>query len=299
VALTIADGGLETTLIFHEGLELPAFAAFPLLEAEAGRAALAGYVEAYLAIARDHGVAFALDTATWRANTDWGRELGYSPEALADANRRAVGFARELRDAAPADQPPVTINGAIGPRGDAYRIEATMTVGEAEAYHRPQLEAFADAGADSAGAYTLTYAEEAAGIVRAARAAGLEIVPSFTVETDGRLPSGERLADAIDRVDAETDGAAAFFMINCAHPTHFAHVLDEPLLRVGGLRANASARSHAELDESEELDDGDPADLAARYVALREALPNLRLVGGCCGTDHRHVRAICEAMLAR
>ena len=298
MALAIADGGLETTLIFHEGIDLPAFAAFPLLERHTGRAALRRYFEAFLHVARDHGVPFVLDTATWRANTDWGRELGYTPDALASVNRNAVSFARELRDAAPAGQPPVTINGSIGPRGDAYRIETRMTTDEAAAYHRPQLEAFAEAGADSASIYTLTYAEEGAGVVKAGRAAGVPVVPSFTVETDGRLPSGQRLAEAIDQVDTETDGGAAFFMVNCAHPTHFAHVLDEPLPRVGGLRANASMRSHAELDESEELDDGDPADLATRYVALREALPNLSVVGGCCGTDHRHVRAICEAMLA-
>lgn len=298
MALAITDGGLETTLIFHDGLDLPAFASFPLLESEAGREALRRYFDRYLAVAREHGVPFVLDTVTWRANPDWGAELGYSPEAVADVNRAAVAFARELRDAAPAEQPPVTINGSVGPRGDAYRVDAAMTVDEAAAYHRPQLEALAEAGVDSVSALTLTYWEEAAGIVTAARAVGLAVVPSFTVETDGRLPSGQAIAAAVERVDLATDGAAELFMINCAHPTHFADVLDEPLHRVGGLRANASTRSHAELDESTELDDGDPDDLAARYAALRGALPELRLVGGCCGTDHRHVRAVCAAMLA-
>jgi len=172
-----------------------------------------------------------------------------------------------------------------------------MTPEDAQRYHSLQAEVFAETAVDLVSALTMTYAEEAIGIVRAASAAGIPAAVSFTVETDGRLPSGQPLQDAIEQVDAETDGAAAYFMINCAHPTHFAEVLEPgapSLGRIRGLRANASTMSHAELDEAEELDAGDPVDLARRYGELRQRLPNLNVVGGCCGTDHRHIREICR-----
>ena len=293
-ATFVTDGGMETTLIFHQGLELPHFASFVLLDDEEGVRALREYFRPYVEIAREAGVGIVLDTPTWRANPEWGERLGYSPDALADVNRRAVRLLEQLRDEAPQ----IVICGCIGPRGDGYRIDETMTAAEAERYHSAQVDVFAETAADLVGALTMTYAEEAIGIVRAARAAGIPAAVSFTVETDGRLPSGQPLREAIEQVDAETDGAAAYFMINCAHPTHFADVLEPAtpaLERIRGLRANASTMSHAELDEAEELDAGDPVDLARRYAELRERLPSLNVVGGCCGTDHRHIREICRA----
>jgi S-methylmethionine-dependent homocysteine/selenocysteine methylase len=292
----ITDGGMETTLIFHGGFDLPHFASFVLLDDEEGVRALHDYFLPYVEIAREAGVGIVLDTPTWRANVDWGERLGYSPDALADVNRRAVQFLEELRAEA-GEQPQIVICGCIGPRGDGYQVGETMTAGEAERYHASQVEVFAGTTADLVSALTMTYAEEAIGIVRAARRADIPAVVSFTVETDGRLPSGQPLAEAIELVDEETDSAAAYFMVNCAHPTHFAHVLEPgspPLQRVRGLRANASTMSHAELDEAEELDEGDPVDLARRYGELRRQLPNLNVVGGCCGTDHRHIREICR-----
>ncbi len=297
-ALLLTDGGLETTLIFHMGLDLPCFAAFTLLEDEAGRAALRAYYEPYLVLAAEGGTGFVLDTPTWRANPDWAQQLGYAPAALDAANRASVAFVRELAAEVPAATP-VVVSGVLGPRGDGYVAGERMAPGAAAEYHARQLGVFADAGADMASAVTLTYAEEAIGIVRAAAAAGLPSVVSFTVETDGRLPSGQGLAEAIGQVDAETDGAAAYFMVNCAHPTHFEHVLEDEGAwreRIRGVRANASRMSHAELDEAEQLDDGDPAELGAQYRALRERLPRLSVVGGCCGTDARHVRAIGAAL---
>jgi S-methylmethionine-dependent homocysteine/selenocysteine methylase len=292
----LTDGGLETSLIFHQGLDLPAFAAFPLASDEAGRDALKRYFEPFLAIPRERGAGFVLDTATWRANPDWGAELGYTREGLADANRHCVAFAEQIRDG--ADGMPVVISGAVGPRGDGYVAGEMMSADEAERYHSEQITTFADTAVDMISAITLTYADEATGIVRAAVGAGIPVVVSFTVETDGRLPSGQALGDAIEQVDAETDGAAAYFMINCAHPTHFSGVVEEGgrwLSRIGGIRANASAMSHAELDEAEELDDGDPAELAGQYAELRPLLPEIRVLGGCCGTDHRHVAEINRA----
>ena len=290
--MKITDGGMETTLIFHEGLDLPDFASFVLLENEAGREALRAYYRRYIEIARFRGVEIILDTPTWRANRDWGERLGYSPEALDDVNRRAVELLEELRSRE------VVVSGCVGPRGDGYEVGAAMSAEEAESYHAPQVETFAGTSADLVSALTLTYADEAIGIARAARAAEVSVVISFTVETDGKLPSGQSLGEAIEQVDAETDTAAAYFMVNCAHPTHFSEALDGDWLeRLRGVRANASKKSHAELDEAEELDQGDPVELAERYRELRERLPRLSVVGGCCGTDHRHIDAICVAVI--
>jgi S-methylmethionine-dependent homocysteine/selenocysteine methylase len=294
----ITDGGLETTLIFHRGLDLPCFAAFDLLKDAGGREELRAYFERYVALARERGVGMVLDTATWRASADWGERLGYSPDELDEANRRAVALAEEIRDAGEDERTRVVVNGVIGPRGDGYDPAELMSASEALDYHGRQVQTFARSAADMVTAVTMTHAEEAIGIVRAARAVGIPVAISFTVETDGRLPSGQALEDAITQVDAETDAAAAYFMINCAHPTHFAPVLDEAGPwgeRIAGLRANASALSHAELDEAEELDEGDPVALGAEHRALRPRLPRAAVLGGCCGTDHRHVGAVFDA----
>jgi S-methylmethionine-dependent homocysteine/selenocysteine methylase len=296
----ITDGGMETTLIFDGGIDLPDFASFVLLNDANGIEALRAYYATYLEVAAEHGVGIVLDTATWRANPDWGNRLGYSAEALADVDRRGVALLEELR-ATGNGAPQLIISGCIGPRGDGYRIDKEMTAEEAQRYHQSQVETFANTAADLVSALTLTYADEAIGVARAAQDARIPCVISFTVETDGRLPSGQSLREAIEVVDADTDGTIAYFMINCAHPTHFAHVLDEDgdwRRRIRGLRANASEKSHAELDEAEELDPGDPIALARHYRELQTRLPNLTVVGGCCGTSHRHVAEICAAMTA-
>jgi homocysteine S-methyltransferase len=293
--LFVTDGGLETDLIFNRGLELPCFAAFPLLDDAEGTQALRDYFDGYIAIARSRGAGLVLDTPTWRANRDWGERLGYDSSRLADVNRRAVGLAADLRDESGLDTP-VVINGGVGPRGDGYVPGELMSPAEAEDYHGEQIGTFAGTEADMVSALTLNYAEEAIGVARAAAALGLPVVISFTVETDGRLATGQQLGEAIVQVDEATGGAPAYYMVNCAHPTHFADVLDgQWTRRIGGVRANASRMSHAELDEAEELDAGDPDELAAGYAQLRDRLPALTVVGGCCGTDHRHVEAVCAA----
>jgi S-methylmethionine-dependent homocysteine/selenocysteine methylase len=292
----ITDGGIETTLIFRDGFELPCFASFPLLDDEAGIKALRSYFVPYLEIAREHRVGLILDSATWRASSDWGAKLGYSPDALVDINQRAVALSEETRSEAPAGTT-VVLSGTIGPRGDAYRPADVMSAEEAERYHAAQIATLADTAVDMVTALTLTTAAEAVGIVRAAVEVGLPAVISFTVETDGRLPDGQSLPDAIDEVDGATDRAAAYFMINCAHPSHFANALPPHGAfreRIRGLRANASSLSHAELDESETLDAGDPDSLAADYRSLLPSLPKLNVIGGCCGTDHTHVAALCD-----
>jgi S-methylmethionine-dependent homocysteine/selenocysteine methylase len=296
----LTDGGLETTLIFHRGLDLPCFAAFDLLKDDRGRDELRSYFEPYVALARDRGVGFVLDTATWRANPDWAARLGYSLDDLDAANRAAVALAEEIRDVGEAAGTPIVINGVIGPRGDGYDPGELMSAQEAERYHARQIATFADSAADMVTAVTMTHPDEAIGIARAAGDHGLPAVISFTLETDGRLPDGQLLSTAIERVDAETGGAVTYFMINCAHPTHFAGVLEDDGAwheRIGGLRANASAKSHAELDEAEELDEGDPVALGAAHGALRPHLGAVAVLGGCCGTDRRHVEAIGRAWM--
>jgi S-methylmethionine-dependent homocysteine/selenocysteine methylase len=299
----LTDAGMETVLIFEEGIDLSHFAAFPLVDTDEGRAALRRYYEPFLELARDRGTGLVLSAPTWRASPDWGTLLGYDDAGLAAITRRAVAFTEAVRDdvLAPGERARVVLEGFVGPRSDAYAPTTLMTAREAERYHATQMRTLADTGCRQVGALTLSYAEEAIGIVRAAKAVGLPSVVGFTVETDGRLASGASLEQAITAVDVATDGAAAGFMINCAHPTHFADALPlgEARLRITALRANASRRSHAELDAADELDAGDARALAAEYVALRERLPALAVFGGCCGTDISHVTAICDAWLAR
>jgi S-methylmethionine-dependent homocysteine/selenocysteine methylase len=297
----VTDGGLETDLIFHGGIDMPHFAAFPLLENAEHRARMRQYYDDYLAIARNLDAGLVIETPTWRANPDWAEKLGYSPEALDAANRAAVDFAEEVRTAAEAVGVPAVVSGCIGPRGDGYDPGEVMTPEEAERYHTVQIGSFAATTAQQVTALTITNANEAIGVVRAAAEAGIPAAISFTVETDGLLPTGQSLREAVEQVDAATDGGAAYFMVNCAHPSHFDGAIepDGPWLqRLRGLRANASTRSHAELDEATELDEGDPADLAARHTALRDRLPAVTVVGGCCGTDARHVAAVCAAWQA-
>jgi S-methylmethionine-dependent homocysteine/selenocysteine methylase len=296
----LTDGGIETTLIFREGLQLPFFAAFHLLQDEQGVAALREYYRRHSAIARKHGVGFILESATWRASADWGARLGYTTEALAHANRKAIDLLHELRREMETERSPMVISGCIGPRGDGYRPNAVMRPQAAEGYHAEQIHVFADAGADMVTAITMTNTPEAIGVTRAARAEGLPVVISFTVETDGRLPAGDTLADAIDAVDDATGGAPAYFMINCAHPTHFAKALstgDGWVRRIRGIRANASRCSHAELDEATVLDDGDPVEFGGEYRELCVRLDQLAVLGGCCGTDERHIERIAEQCL--
>ncbi|MDX8149542.1 homocysteine S-methyltransferase family protein [Lentzea sp. BCCO 10_0061] len=290
--LFLTDGGAETTLIFDDGIDLPDFAAFPLLDDADGHAALTRYFERYAGIAERDGVGVVLETATWRANPDWAARLGYDDERLEAANRKAVDLLLDVRQRFAI---PVVISGCVGPRGDAYRPESIMTREEARDYHSPQIRTFAGTPADLVTAMTLTNVPEATGIVDAAREANAHVVISFTVETDGRLPSGEALGDAIEAVDRVTNGYPVYYMVNCAHPTHIAPALDpnaEWTKRLRGIRANASKLSHAELDEAETLDRGDPEELADDYRKLRARFPQLTVLGGCCGTDHRHVDAI-------
>ena len=296
----LTDGGLETALVFLDGIDLPHFAAFPLLDSVEGRAALRRYYEGFLRLASERSLGFVLDTPTWRANPDWAPRLGYDAASLARVNHDAVAFVAGLRSEWASRVSPILLDGVIGPRGDGY-VAGTMDPGQAEDYHSVQVAAFAATEVDFVSAITMNTVGEAVGIARAAKAQGLPHVISFTVETDGRLLGGASLREAIEATEEATDGSPLHYMVNCAHPSHFAGALarGEPWAqRIGGIRANASRMSHAELDESPTLDAGDPGELGSSYAALRRDFPRLRVLGGCCGTDHRHVEAIRDAVLA-
>jgi len=298
----LTDGGIETTLIFLEGLELPDFAAFDLLKRPEGETALRKYFRTYAALARKFGTGLILEAATWRANPDWAARLGYSRDGLAKANLRAIRLLEPIRDEFEDARTQVVISGCVGPRGDGYNPAFKMTESEAESYHGEQIGTFAASAADMVTAITMNYVEEAVGVARAAQSAGMPVVISFTVETDGNLVTGQSLKDAIATVDAATSGYPGYYMINCAHPTHFASVLtvgESWLERIRGLRTNASHKSHAELNESPELDSGNPVELGQEHARLMERLPRLNVIGGCCGTDHRHVEQIAMACSPR
>jgi S-methylmethionine-dependent homocysteine/selenocysteine methylase len=296
----LTDGGVETTLIFEEGFELPDFAAFHLLKHPGGTAALRRYFSTYAALAKELGTGIVLESATWRASSDWGNRLGYSDKDLADANRKAIRLLEEIRKECDTAGIPNVISGCVGPRGDGYIPSNMMSAEQAQDYHSVQIRTFAATAADMVCAITMNYVEEAIGIARAAEDAGLPVAISFTVETDGRLPTGDTLQAAIDKVDAATSRFPSYYMINCAHPDHFAGALAGGafLERIRGIRANASRMSHAELNEAPALDAGHPQELGSQYGALKARLPWLNVMGGCCGTDHRHVREIAKACLA-
>jgi homocysteine S-methyltransferase len=294
----LTDGGIETTLIFLEGLELPHFAAFHLFKDARGEAALRNYFETYARLAERYDTGLVLESATWRASRDWGDKLGYDDKEMAAVNRRAIELLERVKSELGGDRAKVVISGCIGPRGDGYNPSAMMSAQEAERYHASQVRVFEDSAADMVTAITMNYVDEALGVVAAAQRASMPVVISFTVETNGRLPTGESLGEAIEIVDRATSRYPAYYMINCAHPAHFAPVLEEGVAwtsRIRGLRANASRKSHAELNESTELDIGDPAELGTEHAALKRRFGALNVMGGCCGTDHRHIEEIARS----
>jgi len=294
----LTDGGIETTLIFHDGQDLPYFAAFDLLKKAEGREALKRYFTTHATIAKANGRGFIFESPTWRASSDWGTKLGYSTADMAAVNRQAIALLEDLRSIFETSSTPMVISGCVGPRGDGYNPGEAMTAEEAEAYHSAQITTFSETEADMITAITMTNVLEAIGVTRAAQAAGMPVVISFTVETDGRLPSGESLKEAVEAVDTATGSGPVYYMINCAHPDHFVGALDAGetwATRIRGVRANASRLSHAELDEAEELDDGNPEEFGRQHRDLQRMMGHMVVMGGCCGTDHRHIEAICRS----
>jgi len=300
-SLFLTDGGLETVLCFDRDIDLPEFCAFPLIDTDAGRREIMDYMRKHAEIAVNGGTGFVMETPTWRASSGWADKIGFPKERLGEINRRAVSMMADLRDEFETADSKFVISGNIGPQGDGYNPEKLLTVEEAIGYHSEQINTFAGAGADLVTALTMTHVEEAIGITLAAQAAEIPVVISFTTETDGKLPSGQALGDALKTVDEKTDNGPVYFMLNCAHTTHFDDALkngEEWVTRIRGIRANASSKSHEELDNSEVLDDGNPEEFGAQYREIREFMPQVTVLGGCCGTDHRHVEAVYTACTA-
>ncbi len=292
----ITEAGLETELVFHDGFELPHFISATLVDDAAGYARLDTYYRSFATLAETEGMGVLLETPTWRISADWSPLVGCNREDRRRINRRAAAMLMDIREESALKRERFVVSGNVGPRYDGYVADKLMSVDEATDYHHEQIGDLVASGVDAISGMTITTSSEAAGIARAANAHDIPVVVSLTVETDGRLPSGERLDEAISRIDHEA--TVAYFGINCAHPSHFVDVLAAGAWahRIGALRANASRKSHAELDACEVLDDGDPHELASDYASLLEDLPSLRVFGGCCGTDLRHVRQICAAV---
>ncbi|MBA2499913.1 MAG: homocysteine S-methyltransferase family protein [Chitinophagaceae bacterium] len=293
------DGGLETTLIFLEGFELPCFAAFDLLKDDKGSDAIRNYYKRYLKIAKDFNIGFILESPTWRANPDWIEKIGYPDSAISEINEKAIQLMVELKDEFKNDLNNIIISGCIGPRGDGYKAENKMTVEDAQKYHSTQMKIFSQTPVDMVSAITMNYAEEAIGIVRAANVVHIPVVISFTVETNGKLPDGMGLKEAIEQIDSMVEEPPIYFMINCAHPTHFIKELQDGqneqwIKRVRGIRANASCKSHAELDEATELDRGNPQEFGNEHKEMKNKFNHLNVFGGCCGTDEEHVVQIIQ-----
>lgn len=299
--LFLTDGGMETTFVFHQNIELPCFASFDLLKSREGETVLRNYYRKYAKIACNNGMGFILESPTWRASSAWGKQMGYSDIALEAINSQAIELMVEIRDEFENESSPMVISGCLGPADDGYNPSAFMTIEQAQDYHAVQVKTFANTRADMVSAFTLCYVEEAIGITLAAQSADIPVVISFTLETDGCLPSGQTLQSAIEMVDEKTMNGPAYYMINCAHPTHFNKTLQGDhawLKRIGGIQANASCKSHAELDECTELDDGNPVEFGQQYREFKSHLHHLNVLGGCCGTDHRHIQQICQSVLA-
>lgn len=293
----LTDGGLETTLVFLEGFDLPYFAAFDLLKSQEGYEAVKNYYLRYLNLAKKYKTNFILETPTWRANPDWIEKIGYPKNALATINEDAVALMTDLKSLFSNDFNSVLISGCIGPRGDGYVPENCMTPEESELYHSAQIKVLSETPVDFVSALTMNYVDEVIGIVRAATVFGLPAVISFTVETDGKLPTGMSLKEAIKKIDENTTIPPLYYMINCAHPTHFLAELNAGknenwTKRIKGFRANASCKSHAELDEATELDRGIPKQLGAAYKELKDSFAHVNVFGGCCGTDEEHIEEI-------
>lgn len=298
--LFLNDAGLETDIIFNRGVDIREFAAHTLLPDHTGRDVLSNYFREMLSLADKSDAGFILDCPTWKAHMHWAGDLAASEDEIRQANIDSVAFAAGLRNEFSANKQPIVLNALIGPQGDAYAPEASVAAAEAEKYHAQQIGWLAETEVDMVTALTFTQADEAIGAVRAAKKVGLPIVVSFTVETNGTLPTGQSLGSAIQQVDAATANGAAYFMVNCAHPDHFSTVIDDApwVRRIHGLRCNASRLSHAELDECEVLDDGNPVELAKQYAGLKKRMPWLNVFGGCCGSDLRHITEIAKVMSA-
>lgn len=286
--------GMDTELLYRDGIDLPGFASYPLLLNPKHRSILRNYYRDLVSLAKEQNVGVILDAVTWVANRDRGADLGFTPADLRKFNIDAINLIADVRDE--IGDLPTALCGQVGPRDDGYAPSSKMSTQEAEDYHSEQIETYSNTAADFVCGSTICYPEEAAGIVRAAKNSNMPVAISFTVETDGRLPTGVSIKDAIEQVDTESNTGAVYFLINCAHPDHFTKFFnDEPWMkRLHGVVANASRCSHSELEAAEELDSGNPDELGIQVGGLRKQYPHFNILGGCCGSNLQHIKRIIE-----
>ena len=295
----LTEGGQETELMYGYGFDLPEFALFPLLDNPDALARLTAMYQAVLDVAVRHDMGALLGGLDYRASPDWAGKLGIDAAALTDYQCRSIAFLRDVAEPYKGRLPHILICGAVGPQGDAYERNQTVTRESAEAYHATQIQNLVTAGVDLVEAMTFTSAEEAIGLICAARAHGLPIIFSFMPDAAGGSEAQPTLRDMIEQVDAATDCYALFYGINCSHPREF-----EPLLgsggdwlgRIGMLRPNASSKEKVELCQIGRLERGDPIDLAAHMGRLAQRMPNVIAWGGCCGTWDEHLELIAQAV---
>ncbi|MDX2274422.1 MAG: homocysteine S-methyltransferase family protein [Hyphomonadaceae bacterium] len=288
----LTEGGQETELMYKFGFELPEFAMYPLLDNAEALAAMRGMYQRVLETAAKHQVGVLLGGLDYRASPDWASKLGYSREGLADAQFRCIGFLREAAEPFEGQIPDIKIVGCVGPRGDAYSLNRTITAEEAEDYHAVQIETLKRAGVDLISAMTFNNIEEAVGVARAAAKANMPLTVSFTLDSTHRLKSGPSLKQAIEQTDARAgDARPAFYGVNCSHPVEFEPALEpgDWIKRVRSLRPNASAKEKVELCKIGHLEDGDPVEFGEQMGDLARRYPHIDVWGGCCGTWERHL----------
>ena len=293
--LYLTEGGTETEVLYKWGFELPEFAMFPLLDDPKADSVIEGMFDRYFEAAEATGAGMLLNAHDYRASPDWASKLGYSAEQLTDFQHRVIGFLDAMRTKYRGRVDPVYVAGCIGPRGDAYGTGGEITEEEAEAYHAVQINNLKGTAADMVIAVTFSNIAEAVGVIRAAAAAKMPIGVSFNIGPDGRLRSGPTLAEAITATDAATEGKAAWFGTNCAHPIEFAPALADPgdwRKRLRYVRPNAAKTDKLALCKLGHLEDGDPVELGNEMAEALREFPSVDIVGGCCGTDERHLKEV-------
>jgi len=298
--LYLTEGGTETELMYKHGFELPHFAMFPLLDNPKAVSKMREMFRSYLDVAAKHEFSALMGGLDYRASPDWGELLGYSPASLSDANLQSIEFLREVAMDYSSQIPEILIQGLIGPRGDAYERNETITENEAEDYHAVQLETLKKADVDSALAITFNNIPESVGVARAAAEIGVPLGISLTLDSNSKLRSGPSLAEAITIIDKETDQSPAYFLINCSHPLEYELAIEpgDWVKRIRGVRPNASKMEKIALCKIGHLEEGDPEELGTLCGDLARRYPHMDIWGGCCGTWDNHLNEIAENVKA-
>lgn len=291
----LSEGGTETEIMYGHGFDFPEFAMFTLLDQPAAMARVREMYERYLDTAARHGFAVLMGGLDYRASTGWAARVGCSGDQLRDVQMRCIDFLRTMAEPYVSQLPAVKISGLIGPRGDAYTADTTITAEESEDYHSEQIATLASAEVDLVQALTFNNVPEAVGVARAAARHGLSVSISFILDGPKRLAAGPTLREAIEAVDELTgDERPVFYGVNCVHPDEFAGALEDAewFRRVRCLRPNAVMADKVALCSLGHLESGDPVALGATMGELSRQHPHLDIWGGCCGTWDTHLEEI-------